>query len=612
MSEKENDFEIDEYFHLPIFYNSSKQKLSDGIVKDLELVEVTTEKDKSENEIQKEKGDMGRAMYDYVFYPENILARKIVPLVSKYYTDDISFLKDTQHVVNQYAKDRKGIKKVSPENQDKKQDKKQDKNKYDDILGVWKEITNETGFREKYYFVEWPWLEELNKSEFFLQFMSIYNLASPVLSLLVPIFILIIPFFIIQMKGLNLNVQQYIEILKILASQHAVGKMFTHFHTVSLENKMYLLVSLFFYLFSFYQNVMICFKFNQNMIKIHQYMKQIEKYIEDTETSFSILYERCQERTTYLPFLETAKAKVQLLSQYKNKINKIGEYKWNKVKKIGEIGYVLKYFYEFYDSKELKSAFLYSFGLNGYIDLLQGVGQQIAEKTLHFATFHKKTKKNKWKQTVYPPLAKVAGARKNDVYIKTNKIITGPNASGKTTVLKTNLINILLTQQFGCGFYTKALVNPYTFIHCYLNIPDTSGRDSLFQAEARRCKEIIQSVLEHSNDRHFCIFDELFSGTNPEEAQISASAFMEYLVKNKKVDCLLTTHFFAVCKNLEKNTSIENLHMETETIETVSEKGTTQKIKYTYALRKGICEKRGGMHILKEMDYPEEIINTML
>ena len=68
---------------------------------------------------------------------------------------------------------------------------------------------------------------------------------------------------------------------------------------------------------------------------------------------------------------------------------------------------------------------------------------------------------------------------------------------------------------------------PYDTIHCYLNIPDTSGRDSLFQAEARRCKEILESLED--NKKHFCIFDELFSGTNPNEACASSYGFIKYL-----------------------------------------------------------------------------------
>ena len=80
------------------------------------------------------------------------------------------------------------------------------------------------------------------------------------------------------------------------------------------------------------------------------------------------------------------------------------------------------------------------------------------------------------------------------------------------------------------GFYNNATINPYKYIHCYLNIPDTSGRDSLFQAEARRCKEILDSVV-NNKERHFCIFDEIYSGTNPYEAISGAYAYLTYLSK---------------------------------------------------------------------------------
>jgi DNA mismatch repair ATPase MutS len=99
----------------------------------------------------------------------------------------------------------------------------------------------------------------------------------------------------------------------------------------------------------------------------------------------------------------------------------------------------------------------------------------------------------------------------NDFDFNKNMIITGPNAAGKTTLIKTTIINIVLSQQFGYGFYQSATINPYHQIHSYLNIPDTSGRDSLFQAEARRCNEIIQEFNAHSKQRHFCIFYELYS-----------------------------------------------------------------------------------------------------
>jgi DNA mismatch repair ATPase MutS len=191
---------------------------------------------------------------------------------------------------------------------------------------------------------------------------------------------------------------------------------------------------------------------------------------------------------------------------------------------------------------------------------------------------------------------------KNTIKLDKNLIITGPNASGKTTTLKTALINVILTQQFGCGYYKSANLNPYQHVHCYLNIPDTSGRDSLFQAEARRCKEIIDIIKENTGERHFCVFDELYSGTNPDEAVMSANAFMEYLVKFKNVNCILTTHFIAVCKKLNKHTQIENYHMETK------QSGDT--FDYTYLLNKGISEVRGGIKVLHDMQYPKEIIEN--
>jgi DNA mismatch repair ATPase MutS len=183
-----------------------------------------------------------------------------------------------------------------------------------------------------------------------------------------------------------------------------------------------------------------------------------------------------------------------------------------------------------------------------------------------------------------------------------NAIITGPNASGKTTLLKTTTINIILSQQFGCGFYKKCTLNPYSYIHSYLNIPDTSERDSLFQAESRRCKEILDSI--NNGLRHFCIFDELYSGTNPSEAVKASYAFLTYLSKHKNVNFILTTHFISICKKfkIKQNERISNYKMGA-----IENNG---KIKYTYKMSKGISRIQGAIRIFEEMGYPKEIINT--
>jgi DNA mismatch repair ATPase MutS len=159
----------------------------------------------------------------------------------------------------------------------------------------------------------------------------------------------------------------------------------------------------------------------------------------------------------------------------------------------------------------------------------------------------------------------------------------------------------------GCGFYSEFSIHPYTHIHSYLNIPDTSGRDSLFQAEARRCKEIIDIIKtpeETNESRHFCIFDELYSGTNPVEATKSAYAFLLYLSQFKNVNFILTTHYTSICKKIKGVKRIRNYKMDI----TQDEDGN---IKYTYMLKPGICKIEGAVEILKTLNYPAEIIETI-
>jgi hypothetical protein len=52
----------------------------------------------------------------------------------------------------------------------------------------------------------------------------------------------------------------------------------------------------------------------------------------------------------------------------------------------------------------------------------------------------------------------------------------------------------LTNSYFFIFHFDKLKLSPFDHIHSYLNIPDTSGRDSLFQAEARRCKEILDCI----------------------------------------------------------------------------------------------------------------------
>ena len=186
---------------------------------------------------------------------------------------------------------------------------------------------------------------------------------------------------------------------------------------------------------------------------------------------------------------------------------------------------------------------------------------------------------------------------KNSYILDKKLLITGPNAAGKTTLLKTTIINILLSQNLGLGCYKNCHLNPYKFIYSYINIPDTSDRDSLFQAEARRCKEILDNFENFKKERHFCIFDEIYSGTNPVEAIASAYSFIKYISNNKNIDLLLTTHYIKLCKLFINDENILNNQM------IVSEN------KPKYKLGENISNVKGGIRVLEELKYNSDIIS---
>jgi hypothetical protein len=562
-------------FQLPITYNSHKKEVAEHIQNDLELVKTQNEEEE-------------KPLYQYLFQPKHCLGKKMLPAFSRYYTTDIQYLKDTQTFLKTYNPPSSAT--VN----------------YAQTESFFNEIKKETGFCEKYLYIDWDFCKFLNKNTTFLQCMSLYNVASPILSLFLPVIMLIIPFIIIKIKGIELNMNEYITILKMLLANHAICKIFTKFNEVDIQQKMYLAVSAAFYVFSIYQNILICVRFYSNMKKIHDYLFHFREYIQSTLFSMKYHLEVTGKLSSYTDFHGELEKQMNILSTYNEKLEKITSFKLS-FSKLFEIGHIMQTFYELYEDKEYEHALLYSFGYNGYVDNIQGFIENINNHSIHKATFQSKGKeytKPIFKDMYYPKfIENIHSVTKNDCNLHKNIIISGPNASGKTTLLKSTLINILISQQFGYGCYSSAKLTPYDFIHCYLNIPDTSGRDSLFQAEARRCKEIIDCVEENKEETHFCIFDELYSGTNPEEAVSSAFAFMKYIVKNEKVTCMLTTHYMKLCKRLAKNKYIKNYHMNTI--------HKNNHYEYTYILTEGISTVKGGVKVLIDLNYPKEMIDRI-
>jgi hypothetical protein len=593
-------------FKLPItFVETNKlHKLDEHILTDLELTECNSGNGNSSNsptdspnaEALKELETKTKTMYEHVFNPKTIYGKQFLSNWATYYTSDVIFLKQTQTLIKHFT---------PPPNDESENTNTVEQ--YSDIHAIWNSIQNDKNFKDKFGYIDIGLLEPLNSSSFFLQMLSLQNLASPVISLLTPLIILIIPFFLLKIQKMPVSFSSYVSSLKRIAQYHPIGKVFENFNSIPWDKRIYMFVSIAFYFLQIYQNIVSCHRFYKNMFLIHNNIHKFSSYIEHSICNIAYIHSITEKLSSYKQFREESAVHAQVLSALHSDIKTVMPFKLT-LANISNIGTIMKHYYQIFANESVKNAISYSFGFNSYFEHLSGLKSLILTKKIAPCTFVKSSAKKTYiHSSYYAPLMN-QNPVKNKILLHKKTTITGPNAAGKTTLIKSTLLNVILSQQFGYGFYKKAKLLPYHYVHSYLNIPDTSGRDSLFQAESRRCREILTCLLENKTKRHFCIFDELYSGTNPYEAVASAFGFIKYLNKYENLDLLLTTHYTKLCELLQDE-NVQNMHMKIELCEN-GESGESCQIKYLYKLDKGISSIKGGIKVLEDLDYPAEIINS--
>ncbi len=476
---------------------------------------------------------------------------------------------------------------------------------------------------EKYSYIEFDYLKSFNENPLFLQSISLANLAAPVVSFLLPIMLLIIPFILLKIQGLPIDIDTYVTVLKDIAKHHFIGKALSTMNSLDMQNIAYLIFIAAFYIYSIYQNIVTCMRFYRNMEQINRHLYELRGDIDYSLHSMRTFSTIIESKDRYSDFNLELRRNFNVLIDLKKEISSIRPFTPS-IFKAMELGELLRCYYILYSRDDYAEALQYSFGFEGYMNNMLGLYENIFLNRISPCSFTD-ISCTSFTDLYYAPHLDIDFIS-NTCDFSQNFVITGPNASGKTTFLKSTLMNVIFSQQVGMGFYSGALIRPYTHIHSYLNIPDTSERDSLFQAESRRCKDIIDAIEDTSFEkqnktintkkfRHLCTFDELYSGTNPEEATKAAYSFLTYLDKRENVDFILTTHYVDICERIQSSkTSRIGLYKMG-----VLEKGGSEdepgvfdnnnSIEYTYKLVEGISRIQGAMKVLREMDYPEEILD---
>jgi DNA mismatch repair protein MutS len=202
------------------------------------------------------------------------------------------------------------------------------------------------------------------------------------------------------------------------------------------------------------------------------------------------------------------------------------------------------------------------------------------------------------------------------------RLITGPNAAGKSTFIKAVMLNILFAHTIGITSCSKISISPIHSLYTYLHIPDIKGKQSLFQAEMMRNKELLDHLAKENSDENqekkntFIIMDELFSSTNYYEGVSAAYSILKKISEYSNCKTITTTHFHELMK-LEKETKkrirnyyfdIHEIYMNENSLNDSNMKN--KKIQYTYKMKKGENKKRIAIDLLKEENFDSDIIKN--
>ena len=182
-------------------------------------------------------------------------------------------------------------------------------------------------------------------------------------------------------------------------------------------------------------------------------------------------------------------------------------------------------------------------------------------------------------------------------------LITGPNAGGKSTFIKSIAISVIFSQTVGIAFCESFEITPFSLINTYLNIPDCKGKESLFEAEMHRARDHIRKLEDTKKDElSFIVMDEIFNSTNPEEGISGAYAIAEKLSSYKNSVSIITTHFSYLTK-LEEQELFKNYKIPIT-------RDQDENIVYPYKIKPGVSNQYIALELLRNKGFNNDLVDN--
>ncbi|MDR0396892.1 MAG: DNA mismatch repair protein MutS [Oscillospiraceae bacterium] len=184
---------------------------------------------------------------------------------------------------------------------------------------------------------------------------------------------------------------------------------------------------------------------------------------------------------------------------------------------------------------------------------------------------------------------------RNDILWRDNIMITGSNASGKSTFIKALAVNAIFAQTILTCWAERFSTPRAAVISSMALRDDVQSGESYFIVEIKSLRRILSSMREDMPA--LCFIDEILRGTNTIE-RIAASASLLDHVCGLNALCAAATHDIELARMLP---AYRQYHFREEII--------GGGMSFTYKLMDGVSDTRNAVKLLSLMDFPARLVS---
>lgn len=185
----------------------------------------------------------------------------------------------------------------------------------------------------------------------------------------------------------------------------------------------------------------------------------------------------------------------------------------------------------------------------------------------------------------------------NDFWLKNRAVVTGANASGKSTFMKALAVNVILAQTIHTCTAAEFSMPAVSVMTSMALRDDLKSGESYYIREAKRMKQMVDSK---QNDRPLLIvIDEILKGTNTAERLAASAAILEYFTRLPHY-VVVATHDTGLVN--EMRSKYDSFYFESRV--------AGDDIVFEYRIHSGKGGNSNAIALLSLLGYPQEIVHS--